>query len=299
MTPTPFPSLTIAFVSCATTHPNSDIGEIWETAVILRAEKDGRLYDAEYVWQFNIDESLADPEALAASRFRERHLVAPEWGAAWTGSGPILPCSRTSAITALALLLRGAVLISSTPASSTERFLRKLVGPGNSQWHYRPYDIVDLAVAKVGARSAGPLPWSPHTLSGALGVEPPPEEVAHIALAGAHWARAVHDAVMIQDKFLLPSQPVMTDETTAAPRTEHSYWPEDGDQDPIDEEDDEETGDSDADVLNLISDIASRLRDATDEGEYQAAGLIGDLANGRTTVADARDQLATITFRHV
>lgn len=56
---------------------------------------------------------------------------------------------------------------------------------------------------------------------------------------------------------------------------------------------------SDSDVFALIAEIASRLTDATDEGEYQAAGLIGDLANGRTTVTEARAELAGITFRHV
>lgn len=61
----------------------------------------------------------------------------------------------------------------------------------------------------------------------------------------------------------------------------------------------DEDEDADSDVLALISEIAGRLTDATDEGEYQAASLIGDLANGRTTVAEAREQLAEITFRHV
>lgn len=62
---------------------------------------------------------------------------------------------------------------------------------------------------------------------------------------------------------------------------------------------DDEPFDSDSDVLALISEIASRLSDATDEGEYHAVGLISDLANGVSTVADAREQLAAITFRHV
>jgi len=64
-------------------------------------------------------------------------------------------------------------------------------------------------------------------------------------------------------------------------------------------DEDDETADSDSDVLALISEIASRLTDATDEGEYHAAGLIGDLANGRKTIAEARTELADITFRHV
>jgi hypothetical protein len=62
---------------------------------------------------------------------------------------------------------------------------------------------------------------------------------------------------------------------------------------------DEETADSDSDVLALISEIASRLEDATDEGEYHAVGLIWELANSRKSVAEARAELAEITFRHV
>jgi hypothetical protein len=64
-------------------------------------------------------------------------------------------------------------------------------------------------------------------------------------------------------------------------------------------EDDDEPGDSDSDVLALIGGIASRLQDGTDEGEYHAACLIGDLANGRKTIAEATSELADITFRHV
>ena len=60
-----------------------------------------------------------------------------------------------------------------------------------------------------------------------------------------------------------------------------------------------EPRDSDSDVFALIGEIAGRLREATDEGEYHAVGLIADLANGITTVADAREELAGITFRHV
>jgi hypothetical protein len=65
------------------------------------------------------------------------------------------------------------------------------------------------------------------------------------------------------------------------------------------DDEDDERGDSDSAVLALISEIAGRLEDATDEGEYQAAGLIGDLANGRKTVEEAREELTEITFRHV
>ncbi|GAA3957032.1 hypothetical protein GCM10022384_07660 [Streptomyces marokkonensis] len=65
------------------------------------------------------------------------------------------------------------------------------------------------------------------------------------------------------------------------------------------EREDDEPADSDAAVFDLISEIASKLRDATDSGEYHAVGLIYDLAMSRTTVAEARAELADIEFGHV
>lgn len=66
-----------------------------------------------------------------------------------------------------------------------------------------------------------------------------------------------------------------------------------------DDELQEDQGDKYEEVLEVISAIAGRLRDATDEGEYLAAGLIYDLADNRITVEEARADLAEITFRHV
>ncbi|QJT04390.1 hypothetical protein G9272_32245 [Streptomyces asoensis] len=73
---------------------------------------------------------------------------------------------------------------------------------------------------------------------------------------------------------------------------------EDTAPDEADDEEEDEPVDSDSDVFDLISDIASRLRDATDSGEYHAVGLIYDLAMSRTTVAEARAELADIEFGH-
>ncbi|GHA28841.1 hypothetical protein GCM10010372_30880 [Streptomyces tauricus] len=528
-------TLPIAFIDCETTHLSAEIGEAWEVGVILREQDGEQTTDTAYLWQFSVDLEAADPEALRVGRFEERRLLpVGTTQAAFTGSVPPVLMSRAEAVTAIAQVLCGAVLVGSNPGFD-ERFLRKLLGPGSAQWHYRPYDIVLLAAAKIGAQAAGPLPWSSRILSRAVGVEPPADDVAHTALGDARWARDVYDAVMTREKFPLswegraqhalglytstaveledarrsnaelahdaerykedhlsacrtiaemheaatgraglgpirgvvedvadvraaaerareiarrlaahaigfqdvlddsdrgpwartvgadiialcnafdiPSRPVMTSDITAyrfedaegdylhigipqepaggepavsfctssepvhvpvdeiegliaavqrlatsttagtpqqpAIVSDHHYgraWvgheiedacpctkapcglvsqsvPEcaqhradkstrqshpadacpgpDALDDQDEEEEVEETGDADGDVFELISEIAGRLTDATDEGEYQAVGLIGDLANGRKTIAEAREELAEITFRHV
>ncbi|MFF5984387.1 hypothetical protein ACFY78_36650 [Streptomyces olindensis] len=358
----------IAFVDCETTHLDAEIGEAWEVAVILREQDGDETTDTEYCWQFAVDLETADPEALRIGRFHERRQLATGSNlAAFTAYTPPVLMSRAEAIAAIVSVLSGALLVGSNPGFD-ERHLRKLLGPGAAQWHYRPYDIVQLAAVKLGVYAAGPLPWRSHVLSRAVGVEPPSEDAAHTALGDARWVRDLFDAVMTApETFPLswegrakhaiglytrtvieledarrdlrraqasverartlasrwgvlrtygsaatelraalddPSQPVSTGETPSCTCTVGKacdQCPDDDQDEGLDDEGEEfeETGDADGDVFELISEIAGRLRDATDEGEYHAVGLISDLANGRTTIADARAELAEITFRHV
>lgn len=185
----------IAFVDTETTHLDAEIGEAWEVAVILREHDGDQTTDTEYAWQIRPDLVSFDPRALEIGRFEDRFKIPPYAEAAFTAheSGHITPMTRAEAVTAIVNVLSGAVLVGSNPGFD-DRFLRKLLGPGSAQWHYRPYDIVQLAAAKVGLKKAGPLPWSSRALSSAVGVEPPGDD-AHQALVDARHVRDMWDAI--------------------------------------------------------------------------------------------------------
>lgn len=202
----------LAFVDTETTHLSAEIGEAWEVAVILREfEDDGEYADTEYLWEFAIDPAPGhfDPEALRIGRWHERRQLATGTDtAAFTGQIPAVHMPRAEAIDAIVNVLRGAIMVGSNPGFD-DRHLRKLVGPGGAQWHYRPVDIATLAAGfRYGQASSGAyggdfawrtdypqVPYRSYDLSRAVGVEPPDKDVAHTALGDARWARDVFDAI--------------------------------------------------------------------------------------------------------
>lgn len=199
----------LAFIDTETTHLNTDFGHAWEVAVILRDFTDNEPADTEYVWQIRPNLTTADQRALEIGRYLERFSVPPHAEAAWTGyeNGPVLPMPRAEAIDAILNVLRGAILIGSNPGFD-DRFLRKLLGPGSAQWHYRPVDIATLAAGyEYGKAASGSygysydlpaLPYKSRDLSRAVDVEPPGADQAHTALGDARWARDVYDAITKQ-----------------------------------------------------------------------------------------------------
>lgn len=183
----------VVFVDTETTHLSPRHGDAWEIAVIRRRE-DG--VDCEYVWQVRPDLATADPEALAIGKFHERFAVPDGWDAIEVmPSGPPFRSMIPEMLFDLQEALSGAVWVGSNPGFDVA-FISKLLWAYDRKtvWHYRPYDIVQLAAAKVGLEKAGPLPWSSRTLSRAVGVEPPGDD-AHQALVDARHVRDMFDAI--------------------------------------------------------------------------------------------------------
>lgn len=186
-------STPIVFVDCETTHLSPKHGDAWEVAVIRRRE-DG--VDSEYLWQIRPDLAAADPEALRISTFNERFAVPDGWDAIECfPHGPPMKLRLPEMLFDLQDALNGAVWIGSNPGFDVA-FINKLLWAHDRKtvWHYRPYDVVQLAAVKAGFDVAGPLPWSSRALSRAVGVEPPGVD-AHQALVDARWVRDMWDAV--------------------------------------------------------------------------------------------------------
>lgn len=194
-------STPLAFVDTETTHLSAEVGEVWEVAVILR----GTAGQAEHVWQFaprTIDLELHG-EALLVGRYHERFAVPGGCTAAYTADGDIEPMTRDDAITEIAAILGGAVLVANN-AAFDDRHLRKLLGLREEEqpWRHRPTCVMARAEGYLwrvdpvwmAEQEAATGQISSRTLSRRLGVEPPGAD-AHQALADARWAMAVYDAV--------------------------------------------------------------------------------------------------------
>lgn len=213
----------IAFVDCETTGLDPDRHEIWELAII-KADHDpdvGVVNETEYVWQFPVDLSVADPMALRIGRFYERRskvrpsgdvaalcrIAYPSTPAKWDST------SRIEAAELIARLLDGRHMVGAVPsfdAKFLERFLRR---HGHCPtWHYHLVDVEALAAGwlagakpdwlaadvkesqEYAADTARP-PWKSDDLTRAVGVEIT-EDDRHTALGDARWAMATYKAVL-------------------------------------------------------------------------------------------------------
>lgn len=197
MTTTP-----LAFTDVETTHLSTDVGEVWEVAIILR----GHAGQSEHVWQFaprRLDADLHG-EALRVGRFHERFAVPDGCAAAYTSGGDIDPMTRDDATTEIAAILSGAVLVANN-AAFDDRHLRKLLDLREREqpWRYRPTCVTTRAEGYLWAtdpqwmakQTAAAGQVSSRDLSRRLGVEPPAKDAAHTALGDADWVRRLWDAI--------------------------------------------------------------------------------------------------------
>jgi hypothetical protein len=192
-------SIPLTFLDTETTHLSTEVGEVWEVAIILR----DRTGENEHVWQFRPDIVRASPEALRIGRYDERFSVPEGHDAAYIDPhGVPYPRLRAEAIQKISAILQGAVLVANN-AAFDDRHLRKLLNLQEEEqpWFYRPRCVT--AMAEGYLRRADPAwmaeqeakgPISSRTLSRRLGVEPPGAD-AHQALADARWVAAMHDAI--------------------------------------------------------------------------------------------------------
>lgn len=181
----------LAFVDTETTGLDPDRHEIWEVALILRAE-DGA--ESEHWWRLPVDLGCADPMALKISGYFER-------------SGSLTLAQPASFAAEFADLTRGAHLVGAVVSFDEERLRRLLRRHGQCpMWHYHIIDVEAMAVGYLGGyrasvrderggvSSAASLPWKSEDLSRACGVEPPSEYDRHTARGDARWARDLYDA---------------------------------------------------------------------------------------------------------
>lgn len=193
----------VGFLDTETTGLDAERHSLWEVALITS--------DAEYVWQFPIDEGTADPFALDISGYWERRWVNTPTttetmadAATGTAHSHLLCLDLGRFCRRFQELTVGMHFVGAVPSFDEER-LRRLFARFNvmPRWHYHIIDVEALAVGYlhgVAAEAHGrdgtepSPPWKSEDLSRALGVHPERFE-RHTALGDARWAKAIYEMI--------------------------------------------------------------------------------------------------------
>lgn len=212
----------LAFIDTETIGLDMAQHPIWELALIIEGHPDA-WRNGEYVWEFPVDLSKADPMALKIGRFYERSQV---WARAGdVGTRHVIEKSAVQysndpnkrqlhnlselrhtpdVLHAVVDLLNGAHLVGAVPDFDAYR-LRLLL----KEWGFIPswhYHLVDVEAMMVGYLSRMcrrvDLPWNSKELTADIGVTLPSTEEEHTALGDARWARRVyHHIVNVEVPF--------------------------------------------------------------------------------------------------
>jgi DNA polymerase III epsilon subunit-like protein len=166
----------IIFLDTETTGTIPGVHEAWEVAVVVR-DPDAPEWSG--VWQLPVDESAADPEALAMNGWHERRAAPELWTDLRSFAGDF--CELTA----------GAWLVGANPGFDAAFLDRILRGQGiEPRWLYRLVCVENLVAGAVGRMPAGL-----HLSAEAVGIDPALFD-RHSALGDARLAQAVFDKVM-------------------------------------------------------------------------------------------------------
>lgn len=183
--------------------------EMWEFGAVVRADDDPGT-DTEYLWQWAVDTTHADPKALEINGYFERNqaLLAgmrPGQGLALTEAAGLLdtsplirsggelwvpPSTTTEIARAIAGLLNDAY-IAAANVDFDAHFLKKLLRIHGfpATWDYHHIEIQSYAAGRLGLKP----PWKFATLLQQFGV-PLPAGAAHTALGDGRGVRDLWDA---------------------------------------------------------------------------------------------------------
>jgi DNA polymerase III epsilon subunit-like protein len=188
----------LCFVDLETTSLDSDRGEIWEAALILR--DDTNRPDAEYHWQIHPDLTTADPMSLRLGDYYLRsevtHLPVGTVGCLkaphLTEDDDVEFRTTEYLATLLASTLDGAYLVCAVPDFDA-RFLRRFLAR-NGQCFTAQHRLICVENLVAGALHL-PVPIGLAKSAAAMGLQVD-KDVLHSALYDARLARDVYDAVM-------------------------------------------------------------------------------------------------------
>ncbi|MBS1693107.1 MAG: 3'-5' exoribonuclease [Actinobacteria bacterium] len=168
----------------------------WEIAIIRRDVTGDREITL-YVDVADLDLPHADPEALAISRFQQRHPQRD--GVLNVPNAHLVPASTAAAVVQRWTV--GARVFGVVPSFDTSCLEALLERHDRAPlWHYQPWDIAVLATGYLIARQI-PVQRSAEATSLACGVAAPTPNERHTALGDARWVRRLYDRLFAEATY--------------------------------------------------------------------------------------------------
>lgn len=204
------PNGTLAFIDVETTETHPELRRAWDIALIIRTPDGAQTEHQWFVSRGGLDLGNANPYALAVGKFYGRHPQANGSGSRGRFLEPLTMEERT-VLSEVERLTRGARLVAWNVEFDATTLDRRMRANGIlPAWDYHLIDVRPLAAGYLtGVLAAGnglglavdagdpsPVWWDSERITGALGVDLPPEEDRHTGLGDARWHMALYDAVV-------------------------------------------------------------------------------------------------------